>query len=80
MIFLQWLLQPEFFENDFNIPFQKTHFADFKKVRVIGGSGGHGMMCFTSEKFKEWNGPDGGDGGCGGHVIFKGHLSNFIRA
>ena len=51
---------------------RKTHFADFKKVRVIGGSGGHGMMCFTSEKFKEWNGPDGGDGGCGGHVIFKG--------
>ncbi|CAC5396703.1 obgE [Mytilus coruscus] len=50
---------------------RKTFFVDFKKVKVTGGTGGNGVMCFTSEKNKEFCGPDGGDGGNGGHVVLK---------
>ncbi|XP_069808847.1 mitochondrial ribosome-associated GTPase 2 isoform X2 [Dendropsophus ebraccatus] len=47
------------------------YFVDHRKVRVVGGAGGHGASCFHSEPRKEFGGPDGGDGGNGGHVIFK---------
>lgn len=50
---------------------RKTDFVDFTRVRVTGGDGGNGMLCFSSVKSNEWAGPDGGDGGNGGHVIFK---------
>ncbi|XP_058033731.1 mitochondrial ribosome-associated GTPase 2 isoform X3 [Ahaetulla prasina] len=48
------------------------YFIDHRKVRVIGGKGGDGIACFLSEPRKEFGGPNGGDGGDGGHVIFKG--------
>ena len=39
---------------------------------MIGGRGGDGCMSFLSLPFNEWAGPDGGDAGNGGHVIFQG--------
>ncbi|KAG8131645.1 hypothetical protein E2320_009559 [Naja naja] len=48
------------------------YFVDHRKVHVIGGKGGDGIACFLSEPRKEFGGPNGGDGGDGGHVIFKG--------
>ncbi|XP_013402100.1 mitochondrial ribosome-associated GTPase 2 [Lingula anatina] len=46
-------------------------FADHCKVRVRGGNGGDGSMVFLRQAFKEFGGPAGGDGGNGGHVIFR---------
>ena len=37
-----------------------------------GGSGGNGCMSFLRLFANEWAGPDGGDGGSGGHVVFQG--------
>ncbi|XP_047626668.1 mitochondrial ribosome-associated GTPase 2 isoform X2 [Phacochoerus africanus] len=49
----------------------KRHFVDQRRVLVRGGRGGDGASCFHSEPRKEFGGPDGGDGGSGGHVILK---------
>ncbi|XP_004456741.2 mitochondrial ribosome-associated GTPase 2 [Dasypus novemcinctus] len=49
----------------------KRFFVDHRRVLVRGGHGGDGMSCFHSEPRKEFGGPDGGDGGSGGHVILK---------
>lgn len=51
---------------------QKRHFVDQRRVLVRGGHGGSGASCFHSEPRKEFGGPDGGDGGSGGHVILRG--------
>ncbi|XP_053527045.1 mitochondrial ribosome-associated GTPase 2 isoform X2 [Artibeus jamaicensis] len=53
----------------------KRHFVDHRRVLVRGGRGGDGASCFHSEPRKEFGGPDGGDGGSGGHVILKGSRS-----
>lgn len=45
---------------------------DHRRVLVCGGRGGDGVSCFHSEPRKEFGGPDGGDGGSGGHVILRG--------
>nr|XP_061802976.1 mitochondrial ribosome-associated GTPase 2-like [Nerophis lumbriciformis] len=47
------------------------HFVDYKRVRLVAGSGGKGACCFHSEPRKEWGGPDGGNGGDGGNISFK---------
>ena len=44
-------------------------FLDLAKVTVRSGSGGAGAMSFRREKFIEFGGPDGGDGGRGGDVV-----------
>jgi GTP-binding protein len=44
-------------------------FLDLAKVYIRSGSGGHGSVSFRREKFIEYGGPDGGDGGRGGSVI-----------
>jgi GTPase len=44
-------------------------FLDFAKVYIRSGSGGSGCISFRREKFIEYGGPDGGDGGHGGDVI-----------
>jgi GTP-binding protein len=44
-------------------------FLDLAKVYIRSGSGGGGSVSFRREKFVEYGGPDGGDGGHGGDVI-----------
>src|SRR5262245_3176486 len=48
-----------------------AEFADQAEVRVQAGSGGHGCASVHREKFKPLGGPDGGNGGRGGDVIFR---------
>ena len=48
-----------------------AEFADQAEVRVQAGNGGHGCASIHREKFKPLGGPDGGNGGRGGDVIFE---------
>ena len=45
-------------------------FADTAEVYVVAGDGGNGAVSFRHEKYVDKGGPDGGDGGRGGDVIF----------
>ena len=46
-------------------------FLDLAKVTIRSGSGGGGAVSFRREKYVEFGGPDGGDGGRGGDVIVE---------
>ena len=47
------------------------HFLDQAKIFVRSGAGGPGAVSFRREKFVEFGGPDGGDGGKGGDIVFE---------
>lgn len=46
-------------------------FIDIAKIHIKAGNGGNGCMSFHREKYVAAGGPDGGDGGKGGDIIFK---------
>lgn len=48
------------------------NFVDYVKVYVSSGNGGKGSVHLHREKYVAKGGPDGGDGGRGGHVIVQG--------
>ncbi|MCX7958497.1 MAG: GTPase ObgE, partial [Deltaproteobacteria bacterium] len=45
-------------------------FIDEAKIYLKAGKGGNGCMSFRREKYRPFGGPDGGDGGKGGDIIF----------
>tara|TARA_A100001391_G_scaffold114330_2_gene77186 strand:- start:2099 stop:3169 length:1071 start_codon:yes stop_codon:yes gene_type:complete len=47
------------------------HFLDQSKIYLKSGAGGPGAVSFRREKFIQYGGPDGGNGGKGGDVIFR---------
>jgi len=49
------------------------NFVDYVKLHVTSGKGGKGSMHLHREKYIEKGGPDGGDGGRGGHIILRGN-------
>lgn len=46
-------------------------FVDIAKIKIKGGNGGNGAVAFHREKYIASGGPDGGDGGKGGNIVFK---------
>ncbi|XP_037334227.1 mitochondrial ribosome-associated GTPase 2 [Pungitius pungitius] len=54
------------------------HFVDHRRVKLQAGSGGRGASSFHSEPRKEWGGPDGGNGGDGGSILFK--ANKFVKS
>ncbi|MDC0009435.1 GTPase ObgE [Winogradskyella sp.] len=49
------------------------NFVDYVKMNVASGNGGKGSAHLHREKYIQKGGPDGGDGGRGGHVILRGN-------
>lgn len=52
---------------------ENQNFIDYVKIHCRSGNGGAGSKHFRREKFIPKGGPDGGDGGRGGHIILKGN-------
>lgn len=52
---------------------EKSNFIDYIRIFCRSGHGGQGSMHFMRTKFNPKAGPDGGDGGRGGHIILKGN-------
>lgn len=50
-----------------------SNFVDFVRIFCASGNGGKGSMHMRREKYIPKGGPDGGDGGRGGHVILRGN-------
>ncbi|MBR5507790.1 MAG: GTPase ObgE, partial [Clostridia bacterium] len=46
-------------------------FADIAEITIKSGNGGNGLVSFHREKYVAAGGPDGGDGGRGGDVVFE---------
>lgn len=52
---------------------EKTNFIDYIRIFCRSGHGGAGSKHFMRTKFNALAGPDGGDGGRGGHIILRGN-------
>lgn len=52
---------------------EKGNFVDYIRIFTRSGKGGAGSAHFARTKFNPMAGPDGGDGGRGGHIILKGN-------
>ena len=50
-----------------------SNFVDYVRIFCASGNGGNGAMHLRREKFIPKGGPDGGDGGRGGHIVLKGN-------
>src|SRR4051812_36947486 len=50
-----------------------SNFVDYVKICCRSGAGGAGSVHFLRDKFTAKGGPDGGDGGRGGHIILRGN-------
>ncbi|MCQ2484283.1 MAG: GTPase ObgE [Clostridia bacterium] len=46
-------------------------FVDIAKIKIKAGDGGNGAVAFRREKYVAAGGPDGGDGGRGGNIVFR---------
>ena len=46
-------------------------FVDIAKINIKAGNGGNGAVAFHREKYVAAGGPDGGDGGRGGNIVFQ---------
>jgi len=51
----------------------ESNFIDYVKINCKSGNGGAGSHHMRREKFVAYGGPDGGDGGRGGHIFLKGN-------
>ncbi len=52
---------------------EKTNFIDYIRIFAKSGHGGSGSTHFLRNKLTAMGGPDGGDGGRGGHIILRGN-------
>src|SRR4051812_50007796 len=50
-----------------------TNFVDYVKIMCRSGAGGAGAIHFHRDRYTAKGGPDGGDGGRGGHIILRGN-------
>lgn len=55
----------------------EQNFVDYVKICCRSGSGGAGSMHFHRDKTTAFGGPDGGDGGRGGHIILRGNSNEW---
>ncbi|MBX7142007.1 MAG: GTPase ObgE [Chitinophagales bacterium] len=51
----------------------ESNFVDYVKIFCRSGNGGNGSVHFRRDKFVAKGGPDGGNGGRGGHIILRGN-------
>ncbi len=51
----------------------ESNFVDYVKINFTSGNGGKGSTHYRREKFMPKGGPDGGDGGRGGHIVLRGN-------
>jgi len=54
-----------------------SNFVDYVKIHCRSGNGGKGSMHMRREKYIPKGGPDGGDGGRGGHIILRGNAQHW---
>ena len=52
---------------------KNSNFVDYVKIFCRSGKGGAGSAHFLRDRTTAKGGPDGGDGGTGGHIILKGN-------
>ena len=57
----------------FNRKIVSSNFVDYVKLFCRSGNGGAGSAHLRREKYVPKGGPDGGDGGRGGHVVLRGN-------